>query len=107
MGVTTAWPNKTARTARTNSPDSTCLPLAAKSATTPLPRHAPDRRHQLLNLVPLLDHVARGECSRDAVRDVITQDLFLDLVKRRADGIDLSQNVHAVAILINHPDQAA
>src|SRR5215831_3697425 len=57
-GAATAWPSNKARTARTNNPARTCLALAAKSAAMLLPRHAPDCRHEFLNLVPLLDHIA-------------------------------------------------
>src|SRR5580658_7904419 len=70
-------------------------------------RHAGDRGDQFLDLMTLLDHVARGESTRHTVRHVIPQHLFLDLVQRGADGIDLGQQIDAVAVLRDHALQAA
>jgi hypothetical protein len=41
------------------------------------------------------------------MRDVVAQDLALDLVQRRTDGADLGQHVHAVAVILDHALDAA
>ena len=55
----------------------------------------------------MLDHITRRECVRDTMGYVIAQNLLLDLMQGGPDGIDLRQDVHAIAILIHHPQQAA
>ena len=72
-----------------------------------LPGHPTDRRDQFLNLVPLVSHIARGECSGDTMRDVIAEDLFLDFMQGGADGVDLRQHIHAIAIVLDHSKQTA
>ncbi len=42
-----------------------------------------------------------------AVADVIAHHLELDLFQRRAHGRDLGHDVDAVAILVDHADEAA
>src|SRR5580658_6237539 len=49
-----------------------CYVVAGRDERT-LARHTRDRGDQFLDLVTLLDHVARGEGARDTVRHVIPQ----------------------------------
>ena len=75
-------------------------------ATARLPRHLSDRRDQLLDLVPLIGRVARGERVRDTVRDVIVQKL-LNFMQRRPNRVDLRQYVHAIPVVFDHAQPTA
>ena len=55
----------------------------------------------------LLVHIARHERIGNTMGHVIAQDLFFDLMQGRADGIDLRQYIHAIAIVIDHAEQSA
>jgi hypothetical protein len=70
-----------------------------------LPCHPSDGRDQFLNLVPLIRHITGRESSRDTMRHVITEDLLLDFMEGGADGIDLSQDIHAITVVFYHPKQ--
>ena len=72
-----------------------------------LPCHSPDRIDQFLNLVALIDRIARRKCVHNAVRYVVSQDLSFNLMQRRAHRIDLGQYVDAGALLADHPEQPA
>jgi hypothetical protein len=71
-----------------------------------LPHHPSDRSYQFLDLVSLLNHVSSGKRTGDAMGYVIPQNLLFNLVESSPDRIDLRQDVHAIAILIHHPQQA-
>jgi hypothetical protein len=79
----------------------------ASLAKLRLSRHPADRRDQFLNLVPLVSDVAGGERGGDTVRYVIAKDLLLHFVQSSANGVNLRQYVHAVAIVLDHPKQTA
>ena len=51
--------------------------------------------------------VTRGDRVAHAVGDVILEQLRADLLERGLDGRDLGQDVDAVAILVDHPLDAA
>ena len=63
--------------------------------------------HQLGDLATLLDLVARGDRAFDAVGDVIAQDFLLGAAQCRTHGRDLRDDVDAVAIVLDHPVEAA
>ena len=63
--------------------------------------------HQLGNLLALIGLVAAGDRPFDAMRHVISQHFFLDAPKRGADGRDLRDDIDAIAIVIDHPPEAA
>src|SRR5262245_23107641 len=62
---------------------------------------------ELLALRLGLGRVARGERTRDAVIDVVVEDLEGQALERGVDGGDLREDVDAVAILLEHPLDAA
>jgi hypothetical protein len=72
-----------------------------------LPRHPPDCRDQLLDLVPLVCHIARRKSIRDTMRDMIAEDILLHLMQRGAHRIDLGQDIHAIPVVFDHSQQAA
>jgi hypothetical protein len=72
-----------------------------------LPRHPADRRDQFFNLVPLISHIAGGECGGDTMRHVIAENLLLDFMQGGADSMNLRQYIHAIAIVVDHPKQTA
>src|SRR3954454_2215514 len=61
-----------------------------------------DRAHQLLDLL-----LARSLAAAHAVADVVVDEPERDLVERRLGGLDLSEHVDAVAVLLDHPGDAA
>src|SRR3954447_14009103 len=66
--------------------------------------HEPaDRGHHLVGLVGAV--VRAG--AHDAVARVVVEEAERDLVERRLDGGDLSEDVDAVAVLVDHPLHAA
>ena len=72
-----------------------------------LPCHPANRRDQFIDFVSLFGRVTGSEGIGNAMRHMVTQNLFFNLVQRRADGIDLRQDLHAVAIFIDHAQQSA
>src|ERR1700733_2153826 len=69
-----------------------------------LPGHPADRFHQFVHLVPLFDRIAGRKGTGYAVRYMIVQDLFLHLVESCTNGIDLGEDVDAVALALNHAE---
>jgi len=63
--------------------------------------------HQLGDLATLLGLVARGDRAFDAMGDMIAQDFLLRAAQRRTHGRDLRDDVDAVAIVFDHPVEAA
>ena len=55
--------------------------------------------------MPLREHVAGRERVRDAMPDMVGKNLLLHLVQRRPYRRDLRQHIHAVAVLLHHPEQ--
>jgi hypothetical protein len=68
-----------------------------------LPCHATDRVDQLLDLMSLVNQVAGRKRIGHTMRHVILENFRFNLMQRRADRIDLRQDVHAVAISFYHP----
>lgn len=60
---------------------------------------APDSRHQLVRSLAAL--ILTG--THDAMVGVIVQQPERDLVERRLHGRDLSQDIDAVALVLDHP----
>ena len=63
--------------------------------------------HEFLDFAALLGLVARRDGVVDAMRDVITQDLFLDATKGGAHRRDLRDNVDAIAVVVHHAGETA
>src|SRR5215831_6089384 len=63
--------------------------------------------HQLFDLSALIGLVAGGDRMLHAMGDVIAQDLLLEAPKRGAHRRNLRHDVDAVAILVDHPRDAA
>ena len=63
--------------------------------------------HQLGDLGALLRLVAAGDSVLDAMRDVVAQDLLLNLPESGAHGGNLRDDVDAIAILLDHARKAA
>ncbi len=57
--------------------------------------------------MPLRDRIAGGECLGHALPDMIPEDLLLHGVQGGADRGDLGQNFNAVAVVRDHPYEAA
>jgi hypothetical protein len=55
----------------------------------------------------LLDGVAADDGVLDTVRDVVTQNFFLDPSQRGARGRDLRDDVDAVPIILEHAGETA
>jgi hypothetical protein len=72
-----------------------------------LPCHSSNCRNQLLDLVPLVGHIAGRECIRNTMGNVILEYLLLDFMQRSADRIDLRQHIHAITVVFYHPKQTA
>ena len=72
-----------------------------------LPVGATDHGHQFRDLLALIGLVAAGDGVFDAMRDVIPQHLLLDTPQRRPHRRYLGDDVDAVAVLVDHPGQAA
>lgn len=62
---------------------------------------------QFFNLPALDLGVARLDGVLHTVRDVILQDLCLDLASGSDHRLDLGDHVDAIAIILDHPDEAA
>src|SRR5512134_3301516 len=58
---------------------------------------------ELLALRLRLGRIARGERTRDAVVDVVVEDLEGQALERRVHRGDLREHVDAVAVLLDHP----
>src|SRR5258708_492182 len=63
--------------------------------------------HELGHLLPLLLGVAALDGVFDTMRDVVLQHLFLDPLQSRAHGLDLGDDVDAVAVVLDHADETA
>ena len=63
--------------------------------------------HQLGDLATLLGLIARGDRAFDAMGDMIAQDFLLRAAQRRTHGRDLRDDVDTVAIVLDHPGEAA
>src|SRR3954454_9786928 len=74
---------------------------ASRPARRRLADQPPDGSHQLLNL-----RLAWTLAPAHAVADVLVQQPQGDLVERRLGGLDLGEDVDAVALLLDHPRDA-
>jgi hypothetical protein len=63
--------------------------------------------HQLGHLAPLLLRVTAGDGVLDAMGDVILQYGFLNPAQGGARGIDLRQDIDAIAVFLHHSGYAA
>jgi hypothetical protein len=72
-----------------------------------LPVGAADHGHQFGDLFPLIGLVAAGDRMFDAMRHVIPQHLLFNATERGPDSGYLSDDVDAVAVLVDHLGQAA
>ena len=63
--------------------------------------------NQFRDFSTLILGVARDDRMLDAVRDMIAQNLVLDLLERGADRLDLMHDVDAIAIRGDHARDAA
>src|SRR5450432_2380439 len=68
---------------------------------------SPDHSHQFRYLFPLIDLVAACNRVFDAVRHVISEHFFLDAPQRGTHCRDLRDDIDAIAVLIDHPGEAA
>src|SRR5438093_8677139 len=66
-----------------------------------------DGLQELLRLRRCVAFVARADRVRNAVVDVRIEDLEREAVERGADGGDLREDVDAVAVVLDHPLDAA
>ena len=78
------------------------MPVKATSAIG-----ATDDVHEFRNLLALVGLTSRCDRLRDAMRNVIAQNLFLDTAQRGAHGRYLRDDVDAIAIIVDHAGQAA
>jgi len=58
--------------------------------------------NELGNLAPPLGRITADDGVLDTVRDMVTQDFFLDAPQCRADGRDLRDDVDAIAVFLDH-----
>src|SRR4051794_32782404 len=77
------------------------ISTATGRITSPPPHEATDRAHELVG------RGLRGLLADQAVARVAVEQPQGDLVERRLDRADLGQHVDAVAILLDHPRDAA
>src|SRR5207247_3687711 len=66
-----------------------------------------DGLQELLRLGRCVAFVARADRVRNAMVDVLIEDLEREAVERGADGGDLREDVDAVAVVLDHPLDAA
>lgn len=84
------------------TPDAVFDPSQAFVNATPLPIHPTDNFHQFRDLPALIGPVAAVDRVFHAVRHVILKDFFFDATQCGAHRRDLSDDINAVAIVIDH-----
>src|SRR6266545_7107569 len=72
-----------------------------------LPFRAAHDLHQLFNFSALISLTARGNRTLHAMCDVVAQDLLFHTSERCAHRRNLRDDVDAIAILVDHPRDAA